>query len=77
MIECLLLPNILNGGISYSPDMDATYSCDIGYFLDVSQGSRVRTCMYNYDPIDSMGVWSGQEPRCVSTSLKYKCYKVD
>ncbi|XP_064387533.1 uncharacterized protein LOC135335856 isoform X2 [Halichondria panicea] len=71
-IECLLLPTFTNGMISYSPDIspnfdlgtDATYTCDAGFFLDVTAASQVRTCIDD-NGMDAIGVWSGQEPSCI------------
>ncbi|XP_064386676.1 sushi, von Willebrand factor type A, EGF and pentraxin domain-containing protein 1-like [Halichondria panicea] len=72
-IECPSLPDITNGMVSYESDnMDslalgavATYSCTAGFFLDVSEGDEFRACLDN-DGMGTIGVWSGQEPSCVS-----------
>ena len=84
-IECLLLPTFTNGMISYSPDIspnfdlgtDATYTCDAGFFLDVTAASQVRTCIDD-NGMDAIGVWSGQEPSCIRklsimNFLEYSC----
>ncbi len=71
-IECPPLPTFTNGMISYSPDIspnfdlgtDATYTCDAGFFLDVTASSQVRTCIDDYG-MDTIGVWSVQEPSCI------------
>ncbi len=72
-IECLPLPDIENGMISYSTDTSAnyslgttaTYSCNDGYFLSVTESTTVvRTCQDD-DGMDAVGVFSGQAPRCV------------
>ena len=68
-IECPLLPAITNGLISYFPDViprfdlgtGANYTCDDGFYIDATEA---RMCMYG-NGNDAMGVWSGQEPRCV------------
>ena len=47
-IHCSPIELIVNGSIIYSPDMtanfdlgtEATYSCNTGFFLDVSEGNR-------------------------------------
>ncbi len=71
-IVCPLLPAIINGTISYSPDVttdydlgtNATYTCEDGFFLE---SNEVRTCMD--DGMDATGVWNGHEPGCVRKSL--------
>ncbi len=71
-VKCMALPPIPNGIIFYildnTPDFDlttmATYSCDEGYFLDLSNGDRVRTCVDDRDN-DANGVFTGQAPECV------------
>ncbi len=71
-IECPLLPPFSNGVITYMPDMDetfaletfATYSCTAGFFLNVSNGNKVRTCM-NDNRMDAIGMWSDDPPICV------------
>ena len=68
-IECPSLPAITNGMISYSPDVtpdydlgtEATYTCVAGFYLE---GNEVQVCMDD-DGMDTIGVWSGLEPRCV------------
>ncbi len=82
-IECSLLPPFSNGGISYMPNMDepialrtvATYSCTARFFLDVSNGNKVRTCM-NDDGMDATGIWSDDPPICFR-KLKYNNYVLD
>ena len=52
-IHCSPIELIVNGSIMYAPDMtanfdlgtEATYSCNTGFFLDVSYGNRSRTCL--------------------------------
>ena len=72
-IECLPLPPIANGGITYAPDMIpnyelgtvATYSCDAGFVLDFSLGgTMMRTCVDDGDN-DAEGIFDGQAPTCV------------
>ena len=71
-IECPSLPDIINGMVSYESDNSdnlslrtvVTYSCTVGFFLDVSKGDKVRTCLDD-DGMDTIGMWSGQEPSCV------------
>ena len=66
---CPSLLAITNGTISYSPDVtpdydlgtEATYTCVVGFYLE---GNEVRVCMDD-DGMDTIGVWSGQEQRCV------------
>ncbi len=68
----MVLPEISNGMIVYATDMTpdfdlmttATYSCDEGYFLDLSDGDRVRTCVDDNDN-DADGVFNGSQPVCV------------
>ena len=68
-IECLPLPTITNGMISYSPDVtpdydlgtEATITCEAGFYLE---GNEARVCMDD-NGMDAIGVWSGQEPSCV------------
>ena len=67
-IVCPPLPAIINGIISYSPDVtpdydlgtEATYTCEAGFYLE---GNEVRVCMD--DDGYTIGVWSDQEPSCV------------
>ena len=40
----------------------ATYTCDSGFELDLTNGSEVRTCRAN-------GMWSGYPAACVRKSL--------
>ncbi len=49
---------------NYELDTNATYSCNAGYFLDVSVGDEVRTCIDDIDN-DAEGVFDGQAPSCV------------
>ena len=72
-IECLPLPPIVNGDITYAPDMVpnyelgtvATYSCDAGFVLDFSLGGTMtRTCVDDGDN-DAEGLFDGQAPICV------------
>ena len=74
-IECEPLPPIANGLITYAvdttPNYDlgttATYACITGYFLDLSVGVRVRSCLDDGD-MDALGVFSDQNPSCVRKS---------
>ena len=69
VIECLPLMSIDNGFITYAPDTTpnyalgtvATYSCNTGYTLDLSVGSRTRTCTRN----GMIGEFDGRAPTCV------------
>ena len=72
-IECLPLPPIADGAITYALDMVpnyelgtvATYSCDPGLVLDLTLGGSVmRTCVDNVDN-DAEGIFDGQAPFCV------------
>ena len=71
-IECEPLSAIANGVITYAADTtpnyelgtEATYSCNDGFFLEVSIGVRVRTCEDDGDG-DALGVFNGQAPSCV------------
>ena len=71
-IECLPLPPIDNGFITYAPDntpnytlgTEATYACNDGFFLDLSVGSEMRTCA-NDDGMDAVGIFNDQAPSCV------------
>ncbi len=62
----------MNGTISYSPDMtanfalrtEATYSCNIGFFLVVFERNKVRTCVED-GGTDAIGMWSDDPPTCV------------
>ena len=75
-IECEQLDEIANGFITYTVDLTAdfelgttaTYDCNEGYFLDLSVGSEVRTCVDDNDG-DALGVFDGQAPACVRTSV--------
>ena len=74
-IECEPLPVIANGVITYAPDSVqnyslgtvATYSCNAGFSLDLSDGSETRTCLDDGDS-DAEGVFDGQAPTCVCKS---------
>ncbi|XP_064386053.1 sushi, von Willebrand factor type A, EGF and pentraxin domain-containing protein 1-like [Halichondria panicea] len=74
-IQCLPLDSVVNGVISYAIDIAAkydlgtvaTYDCDPGFVLDLSLGgSEMRPCVDD-NGMDTIGVWSGQEPSCVPT----------
>ena len=75
-IECEPLDAIANGVITYAddttPNFDlgttATYACNEGYFLDLSVGVRVRTCVDDGD-MDALGVFTDQAPSCVRKSV--------
>ena len=78
-IECPPLDPITNGVITYAPDTTsnydlgtvATYDCNAGFVLDLSQGgSMTRTCFDDLDN-DAEGVFSGQEPRCIRKLSAY------
>ncbi len=78
----MVLPAILNGMIVYatdvSPDFEltttATYSCNAGYFFDLSVGDRVRTCIDDNDN-DADGIFTGQAPSCVRECIHIQHYK--
>ncbi len=72
-IECPPLPAITNGVITYAADTTsdydlgtvATYTCNAGYFLDLSFGGfEMRTCVDD-NGLDAIGVFDRQAPRCV------------
>ena len=71
-IHCSPIELIVNGSIIYASDMtanfdlgtEATYSCNTGFFLDVSKGNRIRACLEG-NGMDAIGMWSGQPPTCV------------
>ena len=71
-IECLPLPPIDNGFIRYTPDVSpsyeldsmATYTCNAGFILDLSNGSETRTCVDD-DGMDAVGVFNRQAPSCI------------
>ena len=79
---CPPLPTFTNGMISYSPDFtpnfdlgtDATYTCDAGFFLDVTAASQIRRCIDD-NGMDAIGVWSGQEPSCIRKLSTIKFFK--
>ncbi len=59
--------------ITYNPDVvpnfdlgtTATYSCNEGYFLEVTASTNVvRTCEDDLNG-DAVGVFSGQAPACI------------
>ena len=74
-IECEPLNAIANGVIIYANDSEAnyelgttaTYDCSTGYFLDLSVGVRVRTCVDD-DAMDAIGVFTDLAPSCVCKS---------
>ena len=78
-IECPSLPSIANGMILYSntgtPNYFlgtvATYSCDTGFFLDLSGGSETRTCIDDGDN-DAEAIFSGLAPACICKSALIK-----
>ena len=47
----------------------ATYFCDARYALDLSVGSRTRTCTDDDNVADAIGKFDGQAPTCVGKSL--------
>ncbi len=63
--ECSALPPLLNGAITYAPDMIAdydvgtvaTYSCDPGFRLS---GFETRQCLRG-------AIWSNLVPMCIGT----------
>ncbi len=70
-VLCPPLPELANGGISYSPygfnreytvGTVATYSCNQGYELVRNLGSMIRTCRDVGD--GSGGRFDGQVPTC-------------
>lgn len=73
-IECEPLPDIVNGTITYDTDLTAnysldtiaTYTCNAGFFLDISGDnvSAIRTCIDDNDD-DAQGIFDKQAPRCV------------
>ncbi len=48
---------------NYTLGTNATYSCDDGFFLDLSVGDEVRTCIDDGDN-DVEGEFDGLEPTC-------------
>ncbi len=54
---------------------EATYSCNTGFFLDVSYGNRSRTCLKG-NGTDMIGMWSGQPPTCVCKQYSGQNIKV-
>ena len=72
-IECPPLLSIANGFITYAPNDTrnyalgtvATYSCNTGFVLDLSVGSRTRTCTDNDNVMDAIGEFDGQTPTCI------------
>ena len=80
--ECLPLPNINYGMITYSttgtPNYAlgtvATYFCNTGFVLDLTGGSTVmRTCEDDGDG-DALGEFTGQAPLCVGRSASVGVY---
>ena len=75
-IECEPLPVIANGAITYAPESAqnyslgtiATYSCNVGFSLDLSGGSETRICVDDGDN-DAEGVFNGQAPTCACKCL--------
>ncbi|XP_064387566.1 uncharacterized protein LOC135335869 isoform X2 [Halichondria panicea] len=76
-IECLSLGQVTNGMITYAPDTTsnydlgtvATYTCNEGYRLDITQGgSETRTCIDDLNG-DAVGVFTNLPPRCVLTLM--------
>lgn len=78
--ECLPLPDIANGMISYAPDMsanytvgtEATYTCDSGFQLALDVGNEVRTCV-EVEPTMSgarRSEFNGTAPRCECKSCE-------
>ncbi len=73
-IECPPLPGIDNGVISYAADTVAdymlgtvaTYTCNAGFFLDISAAgsSATRTCVDDNDN-DAEGIFDRQPPTCI------------
>ncbi len=69
-VECLPLPSIPNGAITYGPDTTAdydvgtvaTHSCNDGFILDLRFGSEIRTCL-------NSRIWSGLTPVCRGTLM--------
>ncbi len=77
-IVCPSLLIITNGTIYYSPNVstpyfdlgtNATYTCEAEFYLE---GNEVQVCMDD-DGMDTIGMWSGQEPSCVR-KLSAKVY---
>ena len=76
--------NITNGFIRYAPDTTpnytlgtvATYSCNTGYVLDLSVGSRTRTCTENDNVINAIGEFSGEAPTCIGKLIVLQRYNV-
>ncbi len=77
--DCVELPAIPNGMISYAPDMTAnysagtvaTYKCDDGFELVPGVGNSMRTCLpveQMLDAASSRSEFDGVEPIC-----KRKC----
>ncbi len=86
--ECEPLPVIANGDISYADDVTAnyvlttvaTYTCNVGFFLDTSAAgaSATRTCVDDNDN-DAEGIFDRQAPRCVREwyiNCYYSCMQV-
>ena len=64
VVDCGTLTNPANGQVSHTAGttfgQTATYSCDTGYNL---VGDSIRRCQAD-------GMWSGNEPTCISKSNK-------
>ena len=71
-IKCLSLNEIENGVILYANDTTpqyelgtvATYSCNTGFGLDLSNGSETRTCVDDGDN-NAEGIFDLMPPSCV------------
>ena len=82
-IECPLLPDLVNGVITYMEDMTpnfelttmAIHECNEPGYTRV--GPRIRTCVRSSDPNSLIGVWDQTAPTCVRKSGKFiSVYKV-
>ena len=70
---------ILNGLVVYAPDSApnyslgtvATYSCNTSYFLNVTAGSEMRTCIDDGDN-DVEGIFNHTAPTCDRKSMALK-----
>ena len=49
----------------------ATYSCNAGYVLDLSVGSKTRTCRDDDNAMDVIGEFDGQAPTCIGKLIVY------
>ena len=79
-IECEPLTAIVNAIISYSTvgspnyafETVATYSCNFGFFMDLTVGgSGTRTCGDDGDG-NTLGVFSDTAPSCVGKSVSVR-----